>query len=406
MKVLLNARYLASQATGIETTLLNVIRAFHGDQGLPMADSTGSREWADGIELILRGAPKSFAGICQCIEPDRIFPSRFFRSILPPCLIGTGEMISKAAFDLRGVAQGVSALGADAIAGPSFTVPLKSDIPRICFVYDLSFLTHPYCYDYRTRLFQNEVIIPSIVRSEGIIAISRATADEVSDILNIPEHRIHVACPPVAVSAPGAEMNSGNMPAELNEVLRGVNAGKIIVSVGTIQPRKNLVRLLRAFSSLSESLLAETILIIAGRRGWMCDDFDTALGKLPARVQSKVIVTGYLDAHALRYLLSRATVMAYPSLTEGFGLPPLEALAAGVPSVVGKCAATLESCGDAVQYVDSLDVDSIACGLCSLLTDSELRADLIRKGERVIRKYTLPNFGRSLARAFHSIAGK
>jgi glycosyltransferase involved in cell wall biosynthesis len=146
--------------------------------------------------------------------------------------------------------------------------------------------------------------------------------------------------------------------------------------VGSIEPRKNLKNLISAYLSLDKEIRKDIKLVLAGFKGWENGEIMELLKK----VKSDVVYLGYLSIIELGKLYNLATLFVYPSLYEGFGLPPLEAMACGCPVVVSDAASMPEVCGDAAQYVDPHDIDSIAHGIVRVLSDGARRRSLIARG--------------------------
>ena len=146
--------------------------------------------------------------------------------------------------------------------------------------------------------------------------------------------------------------------------------------VGSIEPRKNLKNLISAYLSLDKEIRKDIKLVLAGFKGWENGEIMELLKK----VKSDVVYLGYLSIIELGKLYNLATLFVYPSLYEGFGLPPLEAMACGCPVVVSDAASMPEVCGDAAQYVDPHDIDSIAHGIVRVLSDGARRRSLVARG--------------------------
>jgi glycosyltransferase involved in cell wall biosynthesis len=163
-------------------------------------------------------------------------------------------------------------------------------------------------------------------------------------------------------------------------------AGDFILFVGTIEPRKNLQTLARAFAELLHSTPHRPQLVIAGKAGWLMSDFHSDL-KL-AGVDDKVCFTGYVGDEELRALYSSCSLFVYPSIYEGFGLPPLEAMACGAPVVTSDISAIRETVGTAARLVSPLDVEGLAGVMARLLTDNGEREMLGNLGLEHARKFT------------------
>jgi len=151
--------------------------------------------------------------------------------------------------------------------------------------------------------------------------------------------------------------------------------GSFLLAVGTVQPRKNYIRLVEAFRQLDRANLT---LVIAGGRGWLDDPLYERIAALG--LENRVRMLGFVPDKDLPALYSAARVFAFPSLYEGFGLPILEAMACGTPVVTSRASSMPEVAGDAALLVDPLDTDALAEALASALDDELLRSSLIEKG--------------------------
>jgi glycosyltransferase involved in cell wall biosynthesis len=157
-----------------------------------------------------------------------------------------------------------------------------------------------------------------------------------------------------------------------------------VLAVGTLEPRKNLPRLVRAYASLPGELQDRHPLVIVGKTGWQAGDTLASLSDLGDRCH----LLGYIPDERLARLYARCTVFCYPSLGEGFGLPVLEAMHAGAAVVTSNRSSLPEVGGDAVEYVDPFDEGSIAAGMERLLRDPERRAELSGRAARRARTFS------------------
>jgi glycosyltransferase involved in cell wall biosynthesis len=163
--------------------------------------------------------------------------------------------------------------------------------------------------------------------------------------------------------------------------------GRYLLYVGTLQPRKNLARVIDAFAGLAgDPALAGVQLVLAGKRGWLYDDLFAQVTRLG--LTSRVVFPGYVEEADLPALLSGALALVFPSLYEGFGIPVLEAGACGVPVITSKTSSLPEVAGDAALLVDPHDVDAIADALLRIATDAELRAELDRRGQENVKRFS------------------
>ncbi len=249
--------------------------------------------------------------------------------------------------------------------------------PLVFTCYDLTFLSHPECHTLDNRLSCLAGLLRAQLADASFIAISEATADELRRHLGVTDDRLHVIYPAPA---------SGLRPLERADARRRLGdrfgvAGKPVVAVGTLEPRKNLGRLLEAWAGLDEALRRAHPLLLAGGGGWKNDALLERAGELEG-----VRLLGAVDDEDLGVLYSAARVFAYPSLAEGFGLPVLEAMACGAPVLTSNVSALPEVAGGAARLVDPLDVEAIRRALEALLTRRDERHRLRALGrERAAR---------------------
>jgi glycosyltransferase involved in cell wall biosynthesis len=263
-----------------------------------------------------------------------------------------------------------------------FTAPPFCPSPVVVSIHDLSFEHLPETFHRRSRIQLRLTVRSSARRAAQILTLSEHTRRDIIDTYGIEASRVTA----IPLAAPGHFY-----PVEDNRELQRVRHtygidGQYILSVGSIQPRKNLARLVQAYARLRASLRdkhSETELpklVLVGKRGWLYDETFRALQE--SSVADSVILTGYVPESDLPALYSGAICFVYPSYFEGFGLPPLEAMKCGSPVIVGNLTSLPEVVGDAGLTVDPFDVRSIAEAIEKLLNDSVLRHELSVKGRR------------------------
>jgi glycosyltransferase involved in cell wall biosynthesis len=204
---------------------------------------------------------------------------------------------------------------------------------------------------------------------------SEYVASEAREAFDVPAGRVVVVpegVPPVDATPSGAGR-------------RLAGADRYVLSLGTIEPRKDHERLLTAFESVAAAD-ADVRLVVAGAHGWGADAFDAALARSPVR--DRVILLGYVETADRAALLRDAAVLAFPSRYEGFGLPPLEAMSVGVPVVASRAGALPEVLGDAALLVAVGDTDALASALASVLHDDEVRRRLAGAGVERAARYS------------------
>jgi glycosyltransferase involved in cell wall biosynthesis len=272
----------------------------------------------------------------------------------------------------------------DLVHATNFVLPALREAPGVVTVHDLSFFrddTWP--GGHRLR----DLVPWSVGRAAAVIVPTRAIADEVAGRLRVPEEKIHVTPEGVAPVFFGAGALSGAALAAL-----GID-GPFVVATGTIEPRKNLPTLLEAWRKVS-SELGGWKLVLAGPKGWGPD-----LPRTPG-----VLPIGWVGDETLPGLLAAAELFCYPSHYEGFGLPPLEAMAAGTPAIVGRYSAAPEVLGDAACLVDPGDAGGFAEALRTLATDPALRRSYVTAGKAHAAGYTWERTAATTISAYRSIS--
>ncbi|MBI5563944.1 MAG: glycosyltransferase family 4 protein [Chloroflexi bacterium] len=251
--------------------------------------------------------------------------------------------------------------------------PLVSPVPMVLTIHDMSLFLYAGTQPLRSLLTVRP-LIPALARRA--VAIMTPSAEARRDMirrLGLPPEKIHVI-----YNAPSAQYRPVTDSAELDRVRRQYELpSKFVLYVGTLEPRKNIPRLLRAFAQVRRAC-PEVRLIIAGQLGWKHEAVWREIEVLG--LKDVVHWLGYIPGCDLPALYSLATVFAFPSLYEGFGLPVIEAMACGTPVLTSRDTALAEVAGDAAQLIDPLEVDAIATGLIRLLNDAALRDELRARG--------------------------
>ncbi|MCY4022969.1 MAG: glycosyltransferase family 1 protein [Anaerolineaceae bacterium] len=260
--------------------------------------------------------------------------------------------------------------------------PVRRGTRTLVQVHDLSFLRVPETSPPALRSWLEHVVPASVRRADHVLADSSATRD---DLL---EHYKETPGTRITVLHGGVDERFLPEPAGKQLAARkkyGLDQWPFIFSVGTLQPRKNHGRLVQALSRLVEGGL-DLHLVIAGGAGWLSEPFHQQLRE--SEIEDRVHLTGFVDDADLPALYSAAEVFAFPSLYEGFGLPVLEAMACGTPVVTSDLSSLPEVAGDAALLTDPLDVEALADALRRLISDSQLRQQLIRAGQTRAGQFT------------------
>ncbi|MEP6570035.1 MAG: glycosyltransferase family 1 protein [Acidobacteriota bacterium] len=257
-----------------------------------------------------------------------------------------------------------------------FTSPPFSPCPVVVSIHDLSFEHLPQTFKWRSRKQLRITVRRSARGASQVIALSEYARNDIIDTYQVRPETISVI--PLAAPAHFSPITNEEELQRLRQTY-GIE-GEYILSVGAIQPRKNLGRLVAAFARLRHAKPAVNLpkLVLAGKCAWLYDETLRAIKDL--QLNDSVILAGYVPDTDLPALYSGALCFVYPSYFEGFGLPPLEAMQCGVPVIAGDQTSLPEVVGDAGILVDPFDVEALAAAIEKLVTDSDLRAELRVKG--------------------------
>jgi glycosyltransferase involved in cell wall biosynthesis len=271
----------------------------------------------------------------------------------------------------------------DVLYSPDFLLPPTRARRKIVTVHDLSYVRVPECFPAPLLNYLNRAVPPSVARADLILADAASTQRDLIDVYRVPREKIEVLYS-------GVDANfCPNVPNDAKERVRAITNGKpYLLAIGTLQPRKNYVRLIEAFAKIVNSQLsiANLQLVIAGGRGWMYDDVFAAVERF--NVRDRVLFPSFVPDEDLPALYALASLLVFPSLYEGFGLPIAEAMACGTPVVTSNASSLPEVAGDAALYFDPRDTDAMADALRRALTDDALRVELRAKGFAQAKKFS------------------
>ncbi|HEX8069193.1 MAG TPA: glycosyltransferase family 1 protein [Pyrinomonadaceae bacterium] len=256
-----------------------------------------------------------------------------------------------------------------------YTAPPFAPCPVVATIHDLSFEHLPATFKRRSWMQLRLTVRRTARRAAEIVVPSESTRRDIADTYGIAPERINVV--PLAAAAHFAPA----APAEVERVRRRYNiADAYVLAVGSIQPRKNLARLVRAYSALRRARPHDKLpkLVLVGKKAWLYDETLRAIAE--CGLTEDVLLTGYVPEADLPALYTGALCFAYPSYFEGFGLPPLEAMRCGTPVIAGDRTSLPEVVGDAGLLVDPFAEQAIANALARLIDEPDLRADLRVKG--------------------------
>ena len=281
-------------------------------------------------------------------------------------------------------------IGADLVHGPVFVGPLLAHCPVVITIHDLSFIRFPALFRPANRFYLAAMTRLSARRARRLIAVSAQAAEEVTRLLGVPSERVDVVyhgVEPAFRPLPAGEIAAFRQRRGLPE--------RYVLFIGTLEPRKNLVRLVEAFARIRDGRLR---LVLVGGKGWLYDDLFARVEALG--LDEDVIFPGYVTSDELPFWYNAATVFSYPSVYEGFGLPVLEAQACGTPVLTSNVSSLPEAAGDGALMVDPYSVDALAAGLDRLVTDQPLRQKLRELGLAHARKFSWPRMAQETVRVY------
>jgi glycosyltransferase involved in cell wall biosynthesis len=332
------------------------------------ADRGGVGRYVDNLlpALVEIGVPVQ--AICQRRDADVYGALTGTDPILAPQAIERRPV--RLAWEQTGLPRAVRRAAPDVLHCPHYTMPARSPVPTVVTLHDATFFTEPELHSRTKAPFFRTATRLALRRAAACVADSQATADELIRVAGADAGRLHVAHLGVdrSVFAP-----SGPSAQEAVRARLGLAAGApYLAFLGTLEPRKNVPALIRAWVAACADRPDPPALVLAGGAGWD-HDIDAAVAAVPSRL--RLIRPGYLPVEQLSGLLGGATLVAYPSLGEGFGLPVLEAMACGAAVLTTNRLAIPEVGGNAVAYSEPT-AGALAAALVELLDDPVRRAQL------------------------------
>jgi glycosyltransferase involved in cell wall biosynthesis len=285
----------------------------------------------------------------------------------------------------------------DVLHGLAYAVPLAAPCPTVVTVHDLSFVRFPELFRAPNRLYLTASTRAAVRRSRRVIAVSESTKRELVELLGVPPDKITAIPNGVEPSFAPAE------PAAVEAFRRAKGLPeRFLLHLGTLEPRKNLPALVRAYARLRRDHGVPHALMLAGGKGWHYDAVFAEIERLG--LGSHVFLPGYVPFAEQPLWYSAAEVFVYPALYEGFGMPPLEAMACGVPVITSNTSSLPEAVGDAGLQVDPHDEAALAEAMWRVIDDADLRSSMRAAGLARARQFDWVDIARRTVEVYEAAA--
>lgn len=283
----------------------------------------------------------------------------------------------------------------------NYTIPAGTAGKKLTIIHDVAFLAHPETVTKRTYRWLSRNIRSYCSRAEEILTVSEFSRQEIHRYLGIPLEKNQVVYNGVDTEQYHPDYSEEQIRASMAKY--HVN-GHYILYMGTLEPRKNIETLIKAYGILKETY-AENIpkLVLAGKKGWLYDSIFQMVQDLG--LEKQVIFTGYVEAEDAAPLFCGAEMFVFPSLYEGFGIPPLEAMACGTPVITSDCSSLPEVVGSAGLMVPPMDAAALADKMELLITDHKLRARLKQAGIERAKQFTWEASAEKLVQIYKKVGG-
>lgn len=286
----------------------------------------------------------------------------------------------------------------DLLHSTSYVQPLLCPARSVVTMLDLSFLRMPESFNRWNRVYLSTMARMSAARCDLILTISESTRQDVIRLLGAPPEKVlvtYLGVDPVFHPLDEALLTRFRSERGLPE--------RFILYLGTLEPRKNVERLVEAYARVRRAQGIPHRLVLGGAKGWLYDRIFAQVHRLG--LEQEVLFASYIPYHELPLWYNCADIFIYPSLHEGFGLPPLEAMACGTPVITSSVSSLPEVVGSAALTVDPLDVDAIAGAIARLVDDGALRDRLAAEGPRQAARFSWKETAIATMRAYRRVLG-
>jgi glycosyltransferase involved in cell wall biosynthesis len=279
----------------------------------------------------------------------------------------------------------------DIYHGPDFVLPpLPKKVRKVVTIHDLAFMEQPAFAVPELATYLRKVVPEAIAASDVVTTVSHEVSRTLIKHFQVPHEKLRVVPPGVE---PYVRRISDPVILEATRHKFGLKS-PLLLAVGTLQPRKNHIGLIKAFYRAQQKKKGAAMLAIAGGAGWLYEETRALVAQL--KLERKVRFLGQVSDLELITLYSMADIFAFPSFFEGFGIPPLEAMACGTPVITSDTSSLPEVVGDAALLVDPHDIDALANAIILLLENEQLREQLRQKGYQQVKNFTWRSSSRKM----------
>jgi glycosyltransferase involved in cell wall biosynthesis len=361
MRVGVNASVLSGRVTGVGTYLVQLLRAF---AKLPPGGSP---------EFVVFGTKDGSLVPC----------ARHFSWVPTPKLAGPRRVL----WEQLTLPKLCRSYGIDVLHCPDFARPFTSPVPVVNTIHDLSYYAAENYFPIAKRLYKKALCRVAIEKSSVLIADSEFTKQEILAHFGIEPSRVIVSL----LGGPEADVAQ-----------RQKTEPPFLLFVGTLEKRKNVANLVNAYGSVRKQGLPHR-LVLVGHPGYGWREIECAIQRNPFKAD--IDIRGYLCSSEVNELYRSAELFVFPSHHEGFGLPVLEAMAAGCPVVCSRAGSLPEVAGDGAEYTDSRTVEGLAAGLISVLSSRSRLEELVTMGKRRVSQFSWDRCAETHLAAFRKAAG-
>jgi glycosyltransferase involved in cell wall biosynthesis len=385
LKVVIDATPVEQKPSGVGLYTVNLIRALHELQAqenfqLGVAYRLSFKNWLRGSTSVPESLSNYGKGYSIPI-PSRF--SRLFLSLSPNPLISSYLELS---------------LGhPDIVHGTNYSVYCCQTSKKVMGIYDITFIKYPDYVDSFVQQYEKR-IKQYLTWTDLVLTISESSKKDIVEYLGVNPQRISVT--PLA-SRYGSDYLSDKIADQLEKSVDYDFSNPYLLFVSTIEPRKNITSLISAFNLLKQKHKIEHHLVLIGRKGWRYEPIFAAIENSPWNNQIHHL--DYLSDELVALFYSKADAFVYPSHYEGFGLPVLEAMTLGTPVITSNTSSLPEVAGDAALLVDPNDPTNLAEAILQVVSDSQLRDELISRGKERAKLYSWQKTAKETLKAYKSI---